>query len=162
MAVINPRLAVCVPSSAVVSYLSLLTPIRFPVHSVVVTSLIVSPAVSSSAAIVARCALSTCACDDPFSWVERAVNRLRELDIVRNFADETCGPFESFATAKSLFNQHGVEEGPSVAQDCPSDPSAHVGSEGVSDDMDFLLVQHITYFEQPLVIVAFVSKKGPD
>jgi hypothetical protein len=76
--------------------------------------------------------------------------------------DETCGPFELFAMAKLLFNQHSVEKKPSIAQDCPSNPSAHVGREGVSDDVDFLLVQRLAYFKQPFVIVAFVSKKGPD
>jgi hypothetical protein len=60
------------------------------------------------------------------------------------------------------FNQYGVEKGQSVAQDRPSNPPAHVGREGVSDDMDFLLVQRLAYFEQPIVIVAFVSKNGPD
>jgi hypothetical protein len=139
-----------------------LTPIQFPVPSLIVDSMIVSPAVSSSTATVARCALSTCACDDPFSWVERAVHQLCKLDIVHDFVDETCGPFESFTTAGLQFNQQGVEEGPSIAQDCPSDPSADVGHEGVSGDMDFLLVQRLAYFEQPFVVVTFVSKKGQD
>jgi hypothetical protein len=124
--------------------------------------LIVSPAVSSSAATVACHALSACACDDPLSWVERAVDWLCKSDIVHDFVDETCGPFESFATAELQFDQHSVEEGPSIAQDRPNSPSAHVGREGVLDDMDFLLVQRLAYFKQPFVIVAFVSKKGPD
>ncbi len=84
------------------------------------------------------------------------------MDIVRDFVDETCGPFELFAMAELQFDQHGVEKGPSVAQDCPSNLSANVGREGVLDDVDFLLVECLTYFEQPFVTVAFISKKGPD
>jgi hypothetical protein len=84
--------------------------------------------------------LPVCGCDRPFHWIERAVSWFGKVDIIRNFLNEGCLSLETFAPAKLCLDQHGVEKGASLAEDCPRNLAAHVSCEIVPDDVDFLLI----------------------
>ncbi len=89
-------------------------------------------------------------------------NGFGKADVIRNFVDEGCWPLEMFAPAKLCLDQHRVEKGASFAEDCPCNPAAHVGCDRVPDDVDFLLIQHVTNLEETLVVAALLSEECPD
>ena len=64
-----------------------------------------------------------------------------KTDVVRDLVDQACWPFVALAVPELQFNQDSVEEGASVAQNFPGDPSTDIGCEGVPNNMDLLMVQ---------------------
>ena len=53
-------------------------------------------------------------CDEPFGWVHGANDGLGEPDLVDDFVDQACWPFEPLSAAELRFDKDCVEKGPTV------------------------------------------------